>query len=514
MIKKLLLTLLVVTLSVTAGVAGTLAYLQDEDSDVNVMTVGNVHIKQHEYERATDANGNYTTIDVDGIKSYELQEFTQGKPLYPFVGEVNNGYDSTPVRLGQLGHNSRGGMNVFPAKNVQDKFVVVENTGSSDAYVRTIVAFEAGSLAEEEWYKVIKYSSHLTWKETQDWFVTEINGNNYYFVEFVYEGANGVQHSNGVLPPGDYTFNSLAQVYMFDTATNEDVEALDGNKNGTFDILVLSQAVQTEGFENAKTALDAAFGAFNETNAVAWFTGMENDIPAVISEYYDYFDYVYDSGNYVIGDDFVADDYIFYAPGTTVGLDLNGKEITAGNRGQYLFIAQGGSKLSFDGNGTVDAGKGFFASTGGAEITVNEGTYYFDQTGKLDNILHHSLAQNEAKIVINGGTFVSSIENAAIFFATSNAVIEVNGGYFDNTADETPDYFSMGTNKHNTNRIIFTGGTFVNWNPMEDRMMYKGEWPANGYDAFSGPWMLLADGYKVVSETQPNGDVWYTVVAK
>ena len=77
---KILTLFMVVALSVTAGVAGTLAYLQDEASDVNVMTVGNVHIKQHEYERVTDANGNYTTIDVDGIKSYELQEFTQGKP--------------------------------------------------------------------------------------------------------------------------------------------------------------------------------------------------------------------------------------------------------------------------------------------------------------------------------------------------------------------------------------------------------------------------------------------------
>ena len=273
MIKKLLLTLLVVTLSVTAGVAGTLAYLQDEASDVNVMTVGNVHIAQHEYERVTDANGNYTIIDVDGIKSYELQEFTQGKPLYPFVGEVNNGYDSTPVRLGQLGHNSRGGMDVFPAKNVQDKFVVVENTGSSDAYVRTIVAFEAGSLAEEEWYKVIKYSAHFTWKETQDWFVTEINGNNYYLVEFVYNGYQDVQHPNGVLTPGDFTYNSLAQVYMFDTATNEDVEALDGNNNGTFDILVLSQAVQTAGFENANSALDEGFGKADVANVAEWFKG-------------------------------------------------------------------------------------------------------------------------------------------------------------------------------------------------------------------------------------------------
>ena len=175
--KKLLAVALTASISAGAAIAGTVAYLQDSDSDVNVMTLGNVKIEQHEYERVVDANGNYTTIDVAGTTSYELTGFTQAKPLYPFVGAVDSGYDPTPVRLGQLGHNSRGGMDVLPAKNVQDKFVVVENTGKSDAYVRTIVGFEAGSVVEEDWYKLVSYSAHFTWKETQDWFVTEVDGN-------------------------------------------------------------------------------------------------------------------------------------------------------------------------------------------------------------------------------------------------------------------------------------------------------------------------------------------------
>lgn len=273
-LKKVLLMCTAYVLVAALAIGGTIAYLQSEDSDVNVMTLSNVSIAQHEYERAVDADGNYTTIDVDGTTSYELKDFTQGKPLYPMVGDPNDGYDSTEVRLGQLGHNSRGGMSVLPDANVQDKFVVVENTGKTDAYVRTIVAFEAGSVAEEDWYKLVKYTSHFTWKETQDWFVTEIDGNNYYIVEFVYNGYEDIQHPNGVLKPGDYTYNSLAQVYMFSHATNEDVEALDGNDSGTFDILVLSQAVQTAGFANAKTALDTGFGAFNAENAAKWFNGI------------------------------------------------------------------------------------------------------------------------------------------------------------------------------------------------------------------------------------------------
>jgi len=46
--------------------------------------------------------------------------------------------------------------------------------------------------------------------------------------------------------------------------------------------------------------------------------------------------------------------------------------------------------------------------------------------------------------------------------------------------------------------IIVKGGTFVNYNP------------ENGDDALGGS--FVAEGYKVVSETKDNGDVWYTVI--
>lgn len=60
----------------------------------------------------------------------------------------------------------------------------------------------------------------------------------------------------------------------------------------------------------------------------------------------------------------------------------------------------------------------------------------------------------------------------------------------------------------NNQKITLHGGTFVNWNPMDS--------------TFARPWtnpdvpalIVLAYGYKMVSETQANGDVWYTVVAE
>ena len=217
------------------------------------------------------------------------------------------------------------------------------------------------------------------------------------------------------------------------------------------------------------------------------------------------------SGDFILEADLNAENIIHFGNGTTVSLNLNGKTVTAENVGQYIIGAQQGASLVLEGKGVVNAGKGFMTNKGGAEIVINGGTYNTTVTSTLNNIKHASLAQNNSKIVINGGTFTTNVEDAVLFFATSNATVEVNGGFFENTADETPDLFSMGTNKSNTNRIIFKGGTFVNWNPLEDRMCYTGEWPAS-YENFSGPWMLVWDGYTVVSETQANGDVWYTVV--
>lgn len=289
--KKILMMVLSLVLVAALSIGGTVAYLQDEDSDVNVMTLGNVDIEQHEYERVIE-NGTYKTDTIDNVTSYVLKDFTQAKPLMPATEIDANGnpynygagdYDSTRVKMSQVG--SHGSMDVFVNENAQDKFVTVENTGKTDAYVRTLIAFEIGSLTAEEFDKVIGTSSFMTaqgvW-EVNDIGVVEIDGNNYYVSEYIYEGAKdlGGVHENGVLPAGDTTYPSLAQVYMKATATNEDVEKIDGNKNGTYDILVLSQAVQTAGFADAETALNAGFGDITTTNH-PWADGVK--VPVIVT---------------------------------------------------------------------------------------------------------------------------------------------------------------------------------------------------------------------------------------
>ena len=273
--KKILSITLVVVLLAGMAVSGTMAYLQDTDSDVNVMTLGNVSIEQHEYERVVE-NGTYKTDIIDDVTSYVLKDFTQGKALVPSA-LVTNGpgwdWDSTTVRMTQV--DSYGGMQVFvAASNAQDKFVTVENTGKTDAYIRTLVAIEVGSTDGS----LIGTSYHSTWNQTEIGEIT-IDGNTYVLIEYAYEGGeltDGTwRHQYGILPAGDTSYPNLSQVYIKSVATNEDMEAIDGNGNGVLDILVLSQAVQADGFADAQTALDTAFGKVSE-KAAEWFANIAN----------------------------------------------------------------------------------------------------------------------------------------------------------------------------------------------------------------------------------------------
>ena len=64
--KKVLLSVLSLALVAAISIGATLAYLQDDDSDVNVMTLGNVYIEQIEQQRVDD-NANQTTLEEFGL---------------------------------------------------------------------------------------------------------------------------------------------------------------------------------------------------------------------------------------------------------------------------------------------------------------------------------------------------------------------------------------------------------------------------------------------------------------
>lgn len=278
--KKFLALLLVLVIGIGAGIGGTVAYLTDTDSEVNVMTVGNVDIEQHEYQRAENVAYDAGEPGAgNGVKEGALVPFVQGQKLYPAYPAEDGAYtaemDTEKLFFwGDYVYSGTAGNGLWnDAKLVgaMDKMVFVENTGKSDAYFRTIIAFECPEGME--------YSQGSD-KE----FMNNVNGSDLYNWETVdYVTIDGVRYLVEVatyqkaLKPGNQAHPSLLQVVMTHNAENEDVEKL----GDTYDILVLSQACQVENLGNdAKTALDTAFGEVTVANVQEWFG--DEKIPVVV----------------------------------------------------------------------------------------------------------------------------------------------------------------------------------------------------------------------------------------
>jgi len=274
--KKILALCLVVVLAVTAVTGATLAYFTDADADRNVMTLGNVLIVQNETDREGDA-----------------YEDDQG--LFPAVpGEEGLKKDST---VKDTDGESDVAIWDGSIKNEIDKFVSVTNGGTEKAYVRTILAFETKRSYEID--------SKDKWTDLHDHFFL-INGDFDYLegdeennrvidaatgdtaFNFMYVTINDVEYVLAVkvydeaLEPGKTTTASLRQFALTWDAGN-DVYDFFGDR---YDIFALSQAVQVEGFEDAETALNTAFGKITPEKFVEWLaetpiktTGPNNVIP-------------------------------------------------------------------------------------------------------------------------------------------------------------------------------------------------------------------------------------------
>jgi len=75
--KKTVLLSIVMVLALSMAITGSIAYLSDTDSDVNVMTLGNVQIEQHEMKRKEGIAYNAT------LEKGDLVPFVDGIKLYP-----------------------------------------------------------------------------------------------------------------------------------------------------------------------------------------------------------------------------------------------------------------------------------------------------------------------------------------------------------------------------------------------------------------------------------------------
>lgn len=225
--RKILLLAVAVSLAAVLVAGSTLAYFTDTDAAKNVLTAGNVSIVQNE----TDRSG----------RAYEGEH-----ALYPVTGtDVEN------TRYGELR---------LAEQNYVDKIVTVTNDGRGDAYVRTLFAFQLletsdGLVSPFD----MLYIAHTEGMEGKgiEWINTpvELDGRTYRVGVFYYG-------EDSHLAPGETTEPSLLQVALDSSVTNAEAALFTD-----YNILVVTQASQTPGFTDAKTALDTAFGAVETADA-------------------------------------------------------------------------------------------------------------------------------------------------------------------------------------------------------------------------------------------------------
>ena len=432
--KKKLAATLSVVLILGLATLGILAYLMDEDSDVNVMTLGNVDITQHEQQ--VGENG-------------ELEPFEQGKGMYPGV-EIS-------------------------------KVVTVENTGKSEAFVRTLVAFE---VIDSETFDLDYGFDDLGGYDCRAWYGEsyefELNGVKYVAVEFIHRNA---------VPAGATTGASLTEALLATSCTNEDMEAL----GGTYEILVLSQAVQTEGFENATEALDTAFGDVTNAKVAEWFGGTE--IPTAVATADELATAIADGKDVYLTDDVeLTDEVIKVASNDEATIDLAGHKITgqATNSGTSNLIKVSNNASLTISNGTVSfaatepdvnwGGEGQPAFPGYANNTINNAGTLIIDGATIENCTAPGGASYAidnypgANLIVNSGKIDGKGKVAIRMFANSTTVptdVTINGGVV--TGKRAVWIQLPGSNSSQAPFVNLTinGGSLISTTPNEDCAVYS-----------------------------------------
>lgn len=237
--KKKIISIALVVAMIAIIAAGSFAYFTDKDAQTNTFTVGNVKIDLFE-----DFN-------------------TANLPLVPAVGKIDeNGYAMFENKI--------------------EKEVYVENTGAEKAYVRVQIAvpmINNETIGENGeaigWQAPIRLGwSEFTCHQGQWNWGTELAANdkpeglinsghqmNMYNVKIdgvwycVYVGTYET-----ALDPEEITLDAIDTVYMPPEITQEDIAYFDEHAPGWNNVYVVAEAVQIDGFDDAFTALNTAFG--------------------------------------------------------------------------------------------------------------------------------------------------------------------------------------------------------------------------------------------------------------
>lgn len=426
--KKTLLLCLSFVLAIAIAVAATAAYFTSQDSDVNVMTVGNVKIELVEQQR--DGNGG-------------LEDFEQGKELMPIVGSAQGEKDNYGLPT---------------AENYVDKIVTVKNTGKSDAYVRVLVAVpkaidDNGALhwnlgdrfdsTAQGLYNENKRTDLPTLSYDLEAPIT-IDGVAYNLYTFTYEDALA---AGEITPAAAFVGFYLDKAVDYDgknyTMNGEVITGYDMS-NGVI-IPVYAQAVQVDGFANAKEAFEAAGMPINPwTDSVKpdedGELNIEDGKTVILSDYTDGPVTVSGKGTLVLknvtitGTD--AQPNALTVTGSNVEIivvdDVTLVGATGGNgicvpEGATLELSGAGRLTAIGNNGTEDTTK----KVGGSGIGGNGAIYIHDLTDLTAE------GYGRAGFGIGGETASVTIENTHITY--------VKGGYVQPTFSEADDLWGKHT---------------------------------------------------------------------
>ena len=271
--KKITAIFLCVALVAIAIVGASLAYFTDTDAATNTFTVGNVKIDliESRFHRQGSGSSGDTTIPTPDKTASGMKYVSDGATIFT-DDEIKADAANYSAYITERGKN------MVPGKNIAKSPYVI-NTGANEAYIRIRVMIPSD--ANRDYWQArsggVIESQFCTTAITSGEFM---HNDKTTYNPFIDASGNGYVDENGVkydvytfirtepLKPGEMTeWNVWNYVGIADEATSANVQkainkgAILVSEDGTMtvNVLVQADAIQAEGFADAK----AAFAAFD-----------------------------------------------------------------------------------------------------------------------------------------------------------------------------------------------------------------------------------------------------------
>ena len=273
--KKVAALCLCVALLAVAVVGASLAYFTDTKSATNTFTVGNVKIDliESRYHRQGSGSSGDTSIPAPTQTASGMKYVSNGATIFTDE-EIKADAANYSAYIGERGKN------MVPGKNIAKSPYVI-NTGANDAYIRIRVMIpsdanrdywqaRSGGVIESQFCTTAITSGEFMHSDRRDDYpIIDASGRGYVVDE------NGVKYDvytfirTEPLKPGEMTeWNVWNYIGIADEATSANIQkainkgAILVSEDGTMtvNVLVQADAIQAEGFADAK----AAFAEFDK----------------------------------------------------------------------------------------------------------------------------------------------------------------------------------------------------------------------------------------------------------